>query len=135
METKANYVLVGIFTPAAIVAAFAFVYWTATVGNRGPAAPLRTLFRGSAAGLERGSQVLFNGVPVGNVERVYINNADPSSAFADTHVDRLTPITKSTKADIGIAGLTGQAKIELKGANPKEPKLLDVAEEEGRIAE
>ena len=115
METKANYVLVGIFTLVAIVAAFAFVYWTATIGDRGETAPLRIRILGSAAGLTRGSEVLFNGVKVGTVQRVYIDVNDPSIAIADTEVDRLTPITKSTKADIGIAGLTGQAKIELQG--------------------
>ena len=35
METKANYVIVGIFTLAAILAAFGFVYWTAAIGDRG----------------------------------------------------------------------------------------------------
>ena len=79
--------------------------------------------------------MLFNGVKVGDVSRVYIDVNDPSIAIADTAIDRLTPLTKSTKADIGIAGLTGQANIELKGANLKEPKLLDEAEATGRIAE
>ena len=135
METKANYVLVGIFTLVAIVAAFAFVYWTAAIGDRGETAILRVRIPGSAAGLGRGSAVLFNGVKVGDVSRVYFDVNDPSIAIADTEIDRLTPLTKSTKADIGIAGLTGQANIELKGANLKEPKLLDEAEETGRIAE
>jgi phospholipid/cholesterol/gamma-HCH transport system substrate-binding protein len=135
METKANYVLVGIFTLVAIVAAFAFVYWTAAIGDRGETATLRVRIPGSAAGLGRGSAVLFNGVKVGDVSRVYIDVNDPSIAIADTEIDRLTPLTKSTKADIGIAGLTGQANIELKGANLNEPKLLDEAEEAGRVAE
>ena len=38
METRANYVIVGIFTLVAIVAAFAFVYWTAAIGDRGETA-------------------------------------------------------------------------------------------------
>ena len=135
METKANYVIVGIFTLVAIVAAFAFVYWTAAIGDRGETAVLRVRIPGSAAGLGRGSVVLFNGVKVGDVRRVYIDVNDPSIAIADTEIDRLTPITKSTKADIGIAGLTGQANIELKGADLEEPKLLDEAEETGQIAE
>ena len=67
METKANYVLVGIFTLVAIVAAFAFVYWTATIGDRGETALLRVRIPGSASGLARGSAVLFNGVKVGDV--------------------------------------------------------------------
>src|SRR5690606_25795640 len=41
----------------------------------------------------------------------------------------------STQADIGLAGLTGTANIELKGGNLSEPNLLDVAEDENRIAE
>ncbi|ESX73114.1 MULTISPECIES: MlaD family protein [unclassified Mesorhizobium] len=135
METRANYVIVGIFTLAAILAAFAFVYWTAAIGDKGETTILRVRIPGSASGLGRGSFVLFNGVKVGDVRRVYIDVDNPTAAIADTEIDRNTPITKSTQADIGLAGLTGQANIELKGADPKEPKLLDEAEKEGRVAE
>jgi phospholipid/cholesterol/gamma-HCH transport system substrate-binding protein len=135
METRANYVIVGIFTLIAIVAAFAFVYWTAAIGDRGETAMLRVRIPGSASGLGRGSAVLFNGVRVGDVRRVYIDVLNPTVAIADTEIDRLTPITKSTQADIGIAGLTGQSNIELKGADLREPNLLDEAEREERVAE
>lgn len=135
METRANYVIVGIFTLAAILAAFAFVYWTAAIGERGETTLLRVRIPGSASGLGRGSFVLFNGVKVGDVKRVYIDVDNPTVAIADTEIDRMTPITKSTQADIGLAGLTGQANIELKGADPKEVKLLDQAEKEGRVPE
>jgi phospholipid/cholesterol/gamma-HCH transport system substrate-binding protein len=135
METRANYVIVGIFTLAAILAAFAFVYWTAAIGDKGETVLLRVRIPGSASGLGRGSFVLFNGVKVGDVKRVYIDVDNPTVAIADTEIDRMTPITKSTQADIGLAGLTGQANIELKGADPKETKLLDQAEKEGKVAE
>lgn len=135
METRANYVIVGIFTLVAILAAFAFVYWTAAIGDRGETTLLRVRIPGSASGLGRGSFVLFNGVKVGDVKRVYIDVDNPTVAIADTEIDRKTPITKSTQADIGLAGLTGQANIELKGADPKEVKLLDEAEKEGKVAE
>jgi len=135
METRANYVIVGIFTLAAILAAFVFVYWTAAIGDKGETTLLRVRIPGSASGLGRGSFVLFNGVKVGDVRRVYIDVDNPTVAIADTEIDRMTPITKSTQADIGLAGLTGQANIELKGADPKEPKLLDQAEKEGKVAE
>src|ERR1044072_7101786 len=117
METRANYVIVGIFTLGAILAAFAFVYWTAAIGDRGETAMLRVRIPGSAAGLGRGSAVLFNGVRVGDVRRVYIDVLTPTVATPDAETDRLPPITKSTQADIGIAGLTGQSNIELKGAD------------------
>ncbi len=135
METRANYVIVGIFTLVAIAAAFAFVYWASAIGERGETTTLRIRIPGSASGLGRGSAVLFNGVKVGDVRRVYIDVLNPTVAIADAEIDRLTPITKSTQADVGIAGLTGQANIELKGADPKEANLLDQAEQDGRIAE
>ena len=135
METRANYVVVGIFTLAAILAAFGFVYWTAGVGERGETSTLRFRIHGSASGLVRGSVVLFNGVKVGDISRVYIDVSNPTVAIADAIIDRLTPITRSTQADVGLAGLTGQANIELRGGNPAEPNLLDLAEAEGTIAE
>lgn len=136
METRANYVIVGIFTIAAVLAAFGFVYWTSGVGDRGEVTTLRFRIHGSASGLTRGSVVLFNGIKVGDVTRVYIDVSNPTVAIADAQVDRLTPITQSTQADVGLAGLTtGQANIELRGGNPAEPNLLDLAEAEGTIAE
>ncbi|WP_378950775.1 MlaD family protein [Mesorhizobium sp. ANAO-SY3R2] len=135
METRANYVIVGIFTLVAILSAFAFVYWTAAIGERGATTTLRVRIPGSASGLSRGSFVLFNGVKVGDVRRVYLDVNNPSFAIADTEIDELTPVTKSTEADIGLAGLTGQANIELKGANTNEPNLLAQAAAEGKVAE
>lgn len=135
METRANYVIVGVFTLVTVLAAFGFVWWTAGFGDRGEVATLRFRIHGSASGLVRGSVVLFNGVKVGDVTRVYIDVSNPSVAIADAQVDRLTPVTRSTQADVGLAGLTGQANIEMRGGNPDQPNLLDLAEAEGTVAE
>lgn len=136
METRANYVIVGIFTLVTILAAFGFVYWTSGLGDRVETSVVRFRIPGSASGLARGSAVLFNGVKVGDITRVYIDVANPTVAIADAVVDRLTPITQSTQADVGLAGLTtGQANIELRGGDPSEPNLLELAEAEGTITE
>lgn len=135
METRANYIIVGIFTVVAVLAAFAFIYWTAAIGDRGETALLRVRIPGSASGLGPGSFVLFNGVKVGTVQRVYIDVTNPTVAIADTLIDRLTPITRSTSAVIGIAGLTGQANIEIKGSEIQEANLLEEAETNGTVAE
>ncbi|KFB10089.1 MlaD family protein [Nitratireductor basaltis] len=135
METKANYVAVGAFAILALLAAFGFVYWTAAIGERGETSLLRIRIPGSASGLGRGSAVLFNGVKVGDVRRVYLDLTNPQVAVADAEVDRLTPITRSTQADVGLAGLTGQANIELKGGDPTEQNILHLAEQSNEIAE
>lgn len=135
METRANYVIVGIFTLLAVVAAFAFVYWTAALGDRGEASLLRFRIPGSASGLARGSAVMFNGVRVGEIQRVYIDPANPSAAVADATVDRLTPVTKSTRAIIGLAGLTGTANVEMNGSDKDERNLFVEAEAKGDVPE
>lgn len=136
METRANYVIVGIFTLVTVLAAFGFVYWTSGVGDRVETSSIRFRIPGSASGLVRGSAILFNGVKVGDITRVYIDVSNPDVAIADAVVDRLTPITQSTQADVGLAGLTtGQANIEMRGGDPTEPNLLDLSEAQGTIAE
>lgn len=135
METRANYVIVGIFTLLAVVAAFMFVYWTAALGDRGETVLLRFRIPGSASGLGQGSLVLFNGVRVGAVSRVYIDATNPSAAVADAMVDRLTPVTRSTKAIVGLAGLAGTASVEMNGSSLNEPNLFTEAAEKGEVAE
>ncbi|MGB3501028.1 MAG: MlaD family protein [Mesorhizobium sp.] len=135
METKANYVAVGMFTLLLLLAMFGFVYWSAGIGGSSDTATLRVRIPGSASGLGRGSAVLFNGVKVGDVTRIFIDVKDPNVALADTTIDRQTPITRSTIADVGIAGLTGQASIELRGGNPGEESLIAAAEAAGQVPE
>ncbi|MEZ5811435.1 MAG: MlaD family protein [Rhizobiaceae bacterium] len=135
METRANYVLVGLFTLLATIAIFGFVYWTARIGDTGQTTTLRIRIPGSAAGLSRGSFVLFNGVRVGDVNRVYIDVSNPSVAIADATIDMLTPITKSTRGSVGIVGLTGTTNVELRGGDPREENILTAAAEAGTVPE
>ncbi len=115
METKANYALVGFFTLLVIGAAFGFVYWMAEYGRGGPVAPLAIRIPGSANGLSIGSPVRFNGIAVGSVRNLYIDNDDPQFSVAFTEVRADAPVTSSTKAVLEIQGLTGAAYIELSG--------------------
>jgi len=124
METKANYVLVGIFTLLVCLLGFGFVYWIAEFGTGQNTEPLEVRIPGSVTGLSVGSQVLFNGIKVGDVRRLSIDVSKPDMVIAETEVARSTPVTRSTKASLGFQGLTGQAYIELEGGNPGEPNLL-----------
>ncbi|EJN03850.1 MlaD family protein [Phyllobacterium sp. YR531] len=134
METKANYVLVGIFTLAVCVLAFGFVYWIARYGDKTETATLEIRILGSVTGLAEGSQVLFNGIKVGTIRRLSIDDKNPDAVIAQAEVNATTPITRSTQATLGFAGLTGQAFIELKGGKLYEPMLLEEAAKEDQIA-
>ncbi|MRG57109.1 phospholipid/cholesterol/gamma-HCH transport system substrate-binding protein [Phyllobacterium sp. YR620] len=134
METKANYVLVGVFTLVICALAFAFVYWIARYGDRSETATLEIRILGSVTGLSEGSQVLFNGIKVGTVKKLSIDDNNPDAVIAQTEVNATTPITRSTQATLGFAGLTGQAFIELKGGKLNEPNLLEEAAKDEQIA-
>jgi len=134
METKANYVLVGIFTLIVSLLAFGFVYWIARFGEARDSTPLDVRIPGSVTGLSVGSQVLFNGIKVGDVRRLHLDETNPAFVIVQTRVNASTPITRSTAATLGFQGLTGQAYIELKGGRLDEPNLLTEAARANTVA-
>lgn len=131
METKANYVLVGAFALLSILVGFAFVYWEMTSTQGIGTAALDIEIPGSAAGLDRGSPVTFNGVRVGDVTGLAIDPERPGVALVTAVVDRDTPIRASTKAALSFTGLTGSGVIALSGGKAEEPNLIDEAEKKG----
>jgi len=134
METKANYTIVGFFTLLVIVAAFGFVYWMATFGRSGEMAQLEIRIPGSASGLSIGAPVLFNGIRVGSVRSLTIDGVDPNFVLAMTEVRATAPVYSTTRAKLGIQGLTGQAHIELSPGKPEGRNILEEAAEKGSFA-
>jgi phospholipid/cholesterol/gamma-HCH transport system substrate-binding protein len=134
METRANYIIVGVVTLAVLLASFGFVYWIARFGDTSNSVQLEVRIPGSVTGLSVGSQVLFNGIKVGDVRRLIIDAQNPKGIVAITEVNIDTPVTSSTKATLGFQGLTGQAYIELKGGDPGGENILVKAAETGDLA-
>lgn len=130
METRANYVLVGIFTVAAVATAFLFVYWTGRFGNTSNNVPIIVSIPGSAAGLDTGSRILFNGIRIGVVRSVTLDATNPEIAVATGVVNRNAPIKPSTNASIAVATLSGTADIELTGGDPEEQNRLALLPED-----
>lgn len=121
METRARYVQVGAFTLAAILAAFAFVYWLNNATGLGSRAVYAIRFEGSVAGLLTGSAVLFNGIRVGEVTRLDLDSSAPKEVIATVAVDRKTPVRINTFVTIDFQGLTGSPVIALVGGSSTEP--------------
>lgn len=124
METKANYAIVGFFTVLVMLAAFAFVYWMQVYGREGRMEPLRIVIQGSANGLSVGSPVRFNGIPIGSIRRLTLDETDPNNSVALTEVLADAPIYPGTRAVVELQGLTGAAYIELSGGNTSQERLL-----------
>jgi phospholipid/cholesterol/gamma-HCH transport system substrate-binding protein len=134
METKANYTLVGLFTLLVMVAAFGFVYWMATFGKSGEMAQLEIRIPGSASGLSVGAPVLFNGIRIGSVRSLTIDGVDPNYVLAMTEVRATAPVYDTTKAKLGIQGLTGQSHVELSAGKTSGKNILEEAADKGSFA-
>jgi len=122
METKANYIVTGLFTLAVIVGTFGFVFW---VHNTGSSAriPYRVVFDGSVSGLRTGAAVTFDGIQVGEVARLALDPGDPRKVVALLKLDRGVPVRADTKAGLSFQGLTGLAEVSLAGGAPDAPQL------------
>jgi phospholipid/cholesterol/gamma-HCH transport system substrate-binding protein len=121
METRANYVLIGSFTLAVIAAAFGFVLWFQSLHTTKARSPLRIVFEGSASGLRNGGSVNFNGIRVGEVVSVKLD--DPRRVVALAMVENSAPIRKDTLVGLEFQGLTGVAAISLKGGEAAAPPV------------
>jgi phospholipid/cholesterol/gamma-HCH transport system substrate-binding protein len=121
METRANFVLIGTFTLAVIAAAFGFVLWFQNLHTTKARSPLRVVFEGPAAGLRNGGSVNFNGIRVGEVMSVKLDN--PRRVVALAMVENNAPIRKDTLVGLEFQGLTGVAAISLKGGEVAAPPV------------
>ena len=117
METRANYVLIGLFTIAVACGAAGFVYWFSNLNDSGAKAIYRVVFEGSVSGLRVGSAVLFNGLRVGDVTRVAINPQNPEQVLATVSVDQNTPVQSDTRVGLTFQGLTGIASVAMQGGS------------------
>ncbi len=121
METKANYIAIGLFTLAVIVGVFAFVYWFQNIGGSGERAFYRVEFDGSVSGLRVGGSVLFNGIRVGEVSDLKLNPDRPQQVIATISLDKSVPVRADTAIGLEFAGLTGIASLSLKGGSATAP--------------
>lgn len=113
MERDARYAAVALFSLAAIVAAFAFVWWYSGQGDRRSYERYEIYFDGSVSGLAQGSPVRYLGVDVGRVQNLTVNRRDPGRVKIVVDVDSETPLSGATRARLGLLGLTGLLFIDL----------------------
>jgi len=121
METRANFVLIGSFTLAVIAAAFGFVLWFQSLHTTKARSPIRIIFEGPASGLRNGGSVNFNGIRIGEVISVKLDN--PRRVVALAMVGNDAPIRKDTLVGLEFQGLTGVAAISLKGGEEAAPSV------------
>ncbi len=113
METKAHYVLVGLFA-----------VWLGRVTFDQEFAEYDVIFQGPVRGLTSASEVRFNGIEVGEVTRLGLDPTDPTKVIARIRVPTETPFRTDSIAQLEPQGLTGLSYIQVSAGTAEAPMLV-----------
>ena len=121
MRARASNLMIGTTTLAVIAAAFIGLLGFRKIHSIAQRGPLRIVFEGSASGLRKGGSVNFDGVQVGEILSLKLDN--PRKVVAFVMVDNSAPIRKDTVVGLEFQGLTGVAAISLTGGAATAPPV------------
>jgi phospholipid/cholesterol/gamma-HCH transport system substrate-binding protein len=125
METRSNYIMVGAVTVALLAGVLLFIVWLAGLSNKQTKC-YDIYFAQGVGGLNKGSNVSFSGVPVGQVQRISLLPNRPEFVWVRIDVDEQTPILQGTSAQIHGVGFTGVSEIQLEGAQRGSPPITQL---------
>jgi len=125
VETRSNYVMVGAVTVALLAGVLLFIVWLAGLSNKEYKC-YDIYFAQGVGGLNKGSNVSFSGVPVGQVKKISLLPNRPEFVWVRIEVDEQTPVLQGTSAQIHGVGFTGVSEIQLAGAERGRPPIQQV---------
>ena len=115
METRSNHVLVGSVTLALLAGLLIFIVWLAGLSNKATSC-FDIYFSQGVSGLNKGSSVNYQGVAVGQIEKISLLPERPEFVWVRITIDADTPVFQGTTAQIKGVGFTGVSEISLEGA-------------------
>src|SRR3954470_10255227 len=114
METRSNYIMVGAVTVALLVGTLLFIVWLTGLSNK--TTKCYDIYFPAVGGINKGSNVSFSGVPVGQVSKISLLPNRPEFVWVRIEVDQQTPVLEGTTAQIKSISLAGANEIQLNGA-------------------
>jgi phospholipid/cholesterol/gamma-HCH transport system substrate-binding protein len=124
METRSNYVMVGAVTVALLIGTLLFIVWLA--GLSGKTSKCYDVYFPAVGGIDKGSNVSFSGVHVGQVDKVSLLPNRPEFVWVRISIDPQTPVLEGTTAEIHSVSLAGANEIQLNGAQRGRPPITQV---------
>lgn len=125
METRSNYVMVGTVTVALLAGTLLFIVWLAGLSSNATKC-YDIYFAQAVGGLNKGSNVTFSGVPVGQIQKISLLPKRPEFVWVRIEVDDQTPVLQGTTAQIHGVGFTGVNEIQLDGGARGNPELTQL---------
>lgn len=124
METKVNYVVVGLFALLLSAAMVAGVLWLSAGKQYNMVFDTYVAYMNeSVSGLNLNARVKYRGVEVGQVRLISLDKTNPEQVRLEFAIERGIPIKQDTIATLKSQGLTGIAFIELSGGSSASPLL------------
>jgi phospholipid/cholesterol/gamma-HCH transport system substrate-binding protein len=122
MKMRSSNLMIGTTTLAILAVGFFGLLGARKIHTVSQETRMRIVFEGgSASGLRRGGNVNFDGVLIGEVLSLRLDN--PRKVVAEVRVDKNAPIRKDTVVGLEFQGLTGIAAISLIGGESSEPPV------------
>lgn len=130
METRASYIIVGIFTLVVFIGGALAVIWMAGVSFDEESAQYDAYFKGSVTGLSSGNQVRYRGVPFGVVTGMRVDPDNVERVKVTIEVPKKPPIKTDAVASLEYQGITGIAYVQISGGTQNAEILKKKAGEE-----
>ncbi|WP_081001799.1 MlaD family protein [Candidatus Liberibacter asiaticus] len=135
MESKNYYTSVGLFVVSILFFSFFSIYWLSRSNQYdGPMAEVIIRIPGSVDGLSTDSSVRFNGIPVGRIVGLFLDQEYPNHSLAKALIRPDTPLYPSTTARIRTQGLAGITYIELSTLRKEKKTIFQIATERNQRA-
>lgn len=127
METRASYLIVGLFVIAGMIGMLAAAVWITGTRSDQSTVLYDIYFEGSVAGLRTGNPVQYRGIPVGVVASMRIDPENVERVLVTIEITAGTPIKADTEATLASQGITGVAFIQLSGGTQAAADLVATA--------
>jgi len=124
MESRVNYIIVGIFVLLFSLGMLGFAFWLGKYGDEGDYVFYRAYMTESVSGLSREATVKYRGVDVGIVDKIVIDRENNEQIILLLKVKKDTPIRQDMHVTMKYYGLTGLAFIEISGGSKDAPLLV-----------
>lgn len=123
METNANYVAVGAFVMACMLALVVALLWLTGAQYSQEFVYYQTYFTGPVTGLGNGTAVKYNGIDVGRVSKLDFDPDDPKKVIVTMQLNPELKLHEDSEASIASEGLTGGSYVEIDGGKKDSPFL------------
>ncbi len=123
METRAGYMIVGIFVLLSMAGILSFFLWLAKSDFDYKTKFYTIYFPGSVTGLTLGGPVNYLGVPVGTVKKIELDSRNLEYVHITVAIKDGIPIKEDAYASLELQGLTGYKFVQISGGSKDSPRL------------